>query len=183
MENQQIDGARIIGGPLNMVPVAVETENVGWIISVINSDMMPETPRQLTSDRHLKLAMNDISDERDGLVRPSSSHVADLIGFVDRWDMELPMMVHCWAGVSRSTAGIFIALCRLNEEMDEGEIALALRIASPTATPNLRMVTLADDYLGRSGRMVDAVKMIGRGDMAFEGLLFSIPAKLSEPAG
>ena len=43
---------------------------------------------------------------------------------------------------------------RLNED--------ALRKASPTATPNQHLVALADDILGRNGRMVDAIRAIGR---------------------
>ena len=40
--------------------------------------------------------------------------------------------------------------------------------ASPTATPNARIVSLADRMLGRDGRMVSAIDSIGRGEMAYE---------------
>lgn len=89
------------------------------------------------------------------------------------------MLVHCWAGVSRSTAGVFISLCRLNEDVPETLIAEALREASPTATPNAKLVGLADDLMGRDGRMSDAVQMIGQGEMAFEGVVFSLPLRFS----
>jgi predicted protein tyrosine phosphatase len=46
-------------------------------------------------------------------------------------------------------------------------IARALRDASPTATPNLRIVSLADQMLGRKGRMVMAVQAIGPGMAAY----------------
>jgi predicted protein tyrosine phosphatase len=35
------------------------------------------------------------------------------------------------------------------------------------------MVRFADEILGRRGRMVEAVEMIGRGSDAFEGVIFN----------
>ena len=178
MAEVKFEGARIVGGPLSRVEEAIKAHGVGWIVSAINKDTMLATPDGILPDRHLKLAMNDISSAQAGLVVPSEIHVASLIEFVDRWDMAAPMLVHCWAGVSRSTASVFIALCRLNEAVEEEKLAQLLRRASPTATPNVRLVGLADDYLGRRGRMVDAVKKIGTGEMTFEGRVFSLAAKV-----
>lgn len=168
---------RVFGGPLGSVLEAIEAHKIARLISIINKDTMIETPAALQDHQHLKLAMNDISSPKDGLVLPNEVHVERLINFVDEWDLTGSMLVHCWAGVSRSTAGVFISLCRLNEEVDEQAIALALREASPTATPNIRLVSLADDLMGRQGRMVDAVTLIGQGEMAFEGAVFSLPVK------
>lgn len=172
-------GVRVFGGPLGSVLEAIEAHKIKRLVSIINKDTMIDTPPVLQDHQHLKLAMNDISSPRDGLVLPNEAHVERLIQFVDEWDMSGSMLVHCWAGVSRSTAGVFISLCRLNEEADEKAIALALREASPTATPNIRLVSLADDLMGRQGRMVDAVTLIGQGEMTFEGTVFSLPVKFT----
>ena len=59
---------RIFGGPLNQVLPAIEQHNIGRLISIINKDTMIETPDVLDDHQHLKLAMNDISEPRDGLV-------------------------------------------------------------------------------------------------------------------
>lgn len=85
-----------------------------------------------------------------------------------------PLVFHCWAGISRSTAAAYIAACALAPERDEANLALALRQASPSATPNARFVALADDILGRRGRMVDAIRGIGRGAEAMEGTPFML---------
>ncbi len=53
-------------------------------------------------------------------------------------------------------------------------IAQALRRASPTATPNIRIVSLADRLLGRDGRMVAAIETIGRGCLAEEAAPFRL---------
>ena len=61
--------------------------------------------------------------------------------------------------------------------------AAALRRASPYATPNARLVALADDLLARRGRMVDAVLSIGRGAETYEGEPFMLPTTSAvEPA-
>jgi len=65
-------------------------------------------------------------------------------------------------------------VCALNPERDERLIARELRRASPTALPNIRIVTLADDLLGREGRMIAAIESIGRGAPAAEGLPFRL---------
>ena len=118
--------------------------------------------------------MHDISELRDGHVAPDEIHVKDLVEFVRGWDRATPLVVHCWAGISRSTAAAFVSVCALNPDRDEREIALAIRRASPTATPNIRIVTFADTILDRRGRMVAAVEAIGRGRSAEEGVPFRL---------
>src|SRR6516165_7052725 len=54
-------------------------------------------------------------------------HVADLIGFVQRWNRRAPLVVHCYAGISRSTASAFTTVCALNPHRDERSIAQAMR--------------------------------------------------------
>ena len=54
------------------------------------------------------------SSPMDGYVIPCDEHVDRLIDFVRGWDRAKPMVVHCYAGISRSTAGAFVAACALN---------------------------------------------------------------------
>jgi predicted protein tyrosine phosphatase len=82
--------------------------------------------------------------------------------------------MHCYMGISRSTASAYAGVCALNPRRDEASIAQSLRRASPTATPNIRIVTLADRLLGRDGRMVAAIETIGRGIMAEEAAPFRL---------
>ena len=69
----------------------------------------------------------------DGYVLPGEEHVEKLVDFVTGWDRTAPIVVHCYAGISRSTAGAFIAACALNPKRDERMIARLIRDASPTA--------------------------------------------------
>jgi len=162
--------------PLSLVETTVTDASVGHLVTLINHDTLVATPPTIEPDRHLRLAMNDISEPQDGLVLPCETHVADLVQFALGWDRKAPLLIHCWAGISRSTAAAFISLCALNPEADELLLAQALREASPTAHPNRRLVRLGDAALRRSGRMIEAVESIGPGEFAEEGLVFALPA-------
>jgi len=167
----------IFVSPLNLVQTTVADARVSHLVTLINGETLIDTPPSIGQDRHLRLSMNDISEPRDGLVAPCEDHVAELIQFALDWDQQAPLLIHCWAGISRSTAAAFISLCALNPETDEGSLAQALRGASPTASPNRRLVALADKVLARQGRMTAAVDQIGRGTFAEVGQVFSLPAR------
>ena len=164
-------------GPLSAVASAVETSKIGYLVTLINDQTMIETPGLIRPERHLRLAMNDISEPQPGMVSPSGDHVSELIDFVTAWERDMPLLIHCWAGISRSTAAAHISLCALNPGVEEMRIARALREASPTATPNSRLVHFADELLKRDGRMVSAVEKIGRGETTMEGVLFELPSR------
>ncbi len=87
------------------------------------------------------------------------------------------MVVHCYAGISRSTAAAYTAACVLNPERSELEIAQAIRGASRTAQPNAAIVSIADRLLKRDGRMVRAVEAIGPAQFAEEGVPFRLDLK------
>jgi predicted protein tyrosine phosphatase len=133
------------------------------IVSLIGDETRIELPVAVIPENHLWLRLHDISSPLDGYIVPEEEHVADLLDFVRRWDRRAPLVVHCYMGISRSTASAFVAVCALNPHRGEDNIAQALRAASPTATPNIRIVALADRLLGRGGRMVAAIETIGRG--------------------
>ena len=99
---------------------------------------------------------------------------AELIDFAKRWDRTAPLVIHCFAGISRSTAAAFIAACALAPGRDEDEFARRIRQASPTASPNPRLVALGDSYLQRQGRMVNAVSRMGPGVAAYEAEPFDL---------
>ncbi len=162
--------------PLDAMEELVVKTSASHLVSLINEQMMPSTPHSLEPGHHLKLSMNDIEEPVSGLVPPSNHHICQLLDFVQKWDRSTSLVIHCWAGISRSTAAAFIALCALNPETSEMQIARLIRERSPTATPNSLLVTCADQLLERSGRMVCAIDEIGRGSIASTGTPFSMPA-------
>jgi predicted protein tyrosine phosphatase len=102
--------------------------------------------------------------------------VHEVLAFGRDWSGEAPILVHCWAGISRSSASAFTLACARNPHADEHEIAREIRARSPHAAPNPRIVALADEILGRQGRMVSALAAIGPGEPATENTPFEIAA-------
>jgi len=131
-------------------------------------------PQGVRPQDHLVLSFNDISAPVDGMTPPGEAHIDQYLAFIEGWNRAAPLVVHCWAGVSRSTAGAMIALCTLRPDLDEDDIAGRIRAGSPEATPNARMIAIADRRLDRGGRMIRAAERIGRGRDAFEGTVFSL---------
>jgi predicted protein tyrosine phosphatase len=152
----------------------VEDTGARHIVSLITDEVTIERPAAVIEQNHLWLRLHDISSPLNGHIMPDEEHVANLLSFVRRWDRRAPLVMHCYAGISRSTASAFASVCALNPRRDEDTIAQALRRASPTATPNIRIVSLADRLLGRDGRMVAAIETIGRGVMADEAEPFRL---------
>lgn len=132
-------------------------------------------PTRVPAARHLVVGVSDIVAAREGFVQPEAGHVDEMLAFFRAWDRRAPLLIHCYAGVSRSTAAAYIGACALTPEGRESTLAERLRVASPTATPNLRLVELADALLGRKGRMAVAIRSIGRGATCFEGEPFALP--------
>jgi len=144
------------------------------IVTMLKHTDRVERPDHILESNHLILGMDDITSEMDGYVTPCEEHVGRLLSFVRGWDRARPLVMHCYAGISRSTAGAYVAACALNAERSELTIARELRSASTSATPNARIVSLADRMLGRNGRMVAAIESIGRGIVAYEAEPFRL---------
>jgi predicted protein tyrosine phosphatase len=159
---------------LARVAETVRATGARSLITLINLDTLVSRPAEIDPDRHLFMGMSDIVEPLDGHVLPAEEHVHKLIGFARAWDRNEPLVIHCHAGVSRSTAAAFIIACALAPSRRESEIADAIRSASQTATPNRRMVAIADAMLGRNGRMVAAIEGIGRGSDCYEGIPFAL---------
>jgi predicted protein tyrosine phosphatase len=169
--------------PLSAVPALVERAKASHLVTLLQEEILVERPRTILPDRHLRLLVHDIAEPLFDHIAPDEQHMSALIAFAREWGGYGPMVVHCWAGISRSTAAAFTALCAINPELSEERIAQALRAASPTAYPNRLMIRLADAALARKGRMVRAIESIGRGQPAYEAVPFSLAADLSEANG
>jgi predicted protein tyrosine phosphatase len=152
----------------------VEETGARRVITLMRDVELVRRPPTIEHADHLLLRLDDISEPLDGYTVPGEEHVAELLTFVRSWDRAAPLVIHCYAGVSRSTAGAFVSACALNPRRPETAIAQDIRRLSPTATPNVRIVRLADRLLGREGRMVAAIEAIGRGVECYEGHPFRL---------
>ena len=163
----------IVVCPLSQLAVTLNESRAASVVTLLARGFAATLP-VLGPVRHLEIDISDISLPLEGHVLPAEMHVERLIAFVAAWDRRAPLLIHCYAGVSRSTAAAYAAFCALNPDVPEEDIALRLRAASPTATPNPRFVALADTTLRRGGRMIAAIERIGRGADCFEGNVFRL---------
>lgn len=152
----------------------VRATGASHVLTVMaNVDQVQRPPSVLPAN-HLKVSMDDIIEQMDGFVAPNETHIERVLTFVRGWDRRAPMVVHCYAGISRSTASAFATVCALNPHRDEMSIARLIREASPIAAHNRLIVSLADKALGREGRMLRALDAMGPGSMSVEGRPFHI---------
>ena len=159
---------------LHMIGATAQAVGARSMVTLINPDYPVERPAVIAAHRHHRVDVSDIVEPLEGHVAPGAHHVERFLDFVRDWDRREPMLIHCYAGVSRSTAAAYIAACALAPERDEDETARLLRRLSPTATPNLLLVRHADAILGRDQRMVRAIDAIGRGEECAEGVPFAL---------
>lgn len=145
--------------PLSRVSEMVRARQPSHVVSLLD----PHSPFPNPGGRHLKVSVHDITEDAPGAIAPAREHMGEILDFIGTWERSAPILIHCYAGISRSTATAFITACVHNPGIDEEEIALALRAASHVAWPNRRMVALADAELGRGGRMLRGIDAIGPG--------------------
>jgi predicted protein tyrosine phosphatase len=155
---------------LNAAQSQIDLHGAKSVISILS----PDTPhRDFTGiDTQLRLTFNDVNAAVPGLLAPQTADAVLLVEFIKNWQQASPLLIHCWAGISRSTASAFAALCILQPHIAEMQHAKTLRHAAPSATPNRMITAQVDQLLERNGRMSDAVEAIGRGADAFEGTPF-----------
>jgi predicted protein tyrosine phosphatase len=163
----------IIVCPLHAAPALVQSSKASHAISLLSPETAFPNFITLPAERHLKLSLHDIAEHLPGMDAPRMTDAERLIEFIQDWDTVQPMLIHCWAGISRSTASAYAAMCMLRKESEE-HLAWELRTASPSATPNPLLIEHVDALLGRNGRMIAAIKAIGRGAEAFEGKPFRL---------
>jgi predicted protein tyrosine phosphatase len=152
----------------------VKATGASHIMSVMAKVDQVQRPASVLEINHLRVQVDDITEHMDGFVAPCETHIEQILNFVRSWDRSAPMVVHCFAGISRSTASAFAAACMLNPHRDEIAIARQIRTASPIAQPNRLIVSLADRALGRDGRMLRALDEMGPGSMTVEGRPFRV---------
>ena len=159
---------------LAALPETVRATGASHILTVMANVDQVLRPASVLEANHLKVSMDDITEQIDGFVAPSDEHIERVLSFVRNWDRSAPMVVHCYAGISRSTASAFAAACALNPHRNEIEIARQIRARSAIASPNRLIVSLADRALGREGRMLRALDEMGPGSMTVEGRPFQL---------
>jgi predicted protein tyrosine phosphatase len=165
----------IVVSPLEQLDATVALHRPSHVLTLLSPGHEDSAHREPPFEQHLQLYFHDITEAREGLIAPDRGTVGAILDFARSWTGDQPMLVHCWAGISRSSAAAYMIACARNPG-HERDVADELRRRAPFATPNRLMIALADDALQRSGRMVEAIGRIGRGAEAFQGSPYDLPA-------
>ena len=129
---------------LAALPETVRATGASHILTVMANVDQVQRPASVLEANHLRVSMDDITEQMDGFVAPADHHIERVLNFVRNWDR------------------------------DEIEIARQIRARSPIASPNRLIVSLADKALGREGRMLRALDEMGPGSMTIEGRPFQL---------
>ena len=111
-------------------------------------------------NRRLRLRFHDVIESQPGWIAP------------ERWDVELllafsrdlaaaneaHLLIHCHAGVSRSTAAATLVMAQTCPDRPADEVLREVARLRPRAWPNLRILELGDEILGRGGKIVEAAR-------------------------
>ena len=134
---------------------------VTHVLSILDPEW-PEPEAFLAFDPHHRatLRFHDAILPAPGLMLPERSHVEKILAFGRDVGDVTHLLIHCHAGISRSTAAMLMILAQARPDEREDLVADRLVAIRPQAWPNSRMIGFADELLGRQGRLLAAVARI-----------------------
>ena len=126
------------------------------MLTIINKNFSPDTPKGMDESRHLKMLIDDISEPREGFILPEKHHVQTLLDFTDDWDVSKPILIHCHMGISRSTSTSLGVAAKFDPKNIELTIEKLKEIA-PHASPNKIMTQYYDEILNLNNRLYSSL--------------------------
>ena len=121
-------------------------------------DTTIKEPFRVQSDepKQLILRFDDINQPMDDYVIPQMSHIKRALDFADKID-DGSLLVHCRAGISRSSAIALAVIAKRLGSGKEEEAVNTLEHINPNCRPNNSMVEMTDELLERDGKLYDKV--------------------------
>ena len=138
---------------LGEAPVGTATR----VVSIISP--RAEIPAELAHlrDNLLVLRFDDVIDGTNNYQIVTEDDIARLLAFDRDHAPDETLLVHCTAGISRSTAAMVLLLAQ-RAPGDEEAIFAQIRAIRPKAWPNSRMIAFGDKLLGVNGKLVEALR-------------------------
>lgn len=135
---------------------------VTHVLSILD----PGTPSPAGLDslgphHRVELRFDDVVQEHIGYRAPTEADVAAVLEFGEHLLRDVPrqdrhhVLVHCWMGISRSTASGAMLLAQHAPGHEEAAFDVLYGVR-PRCWPNSRMIGFADTLLGRRGALVRA---------------------------
>jgi predicted protein tyrosine phosphatase len=136
---------------------------VTHVLSILDPDWPePESLWAYDPHRHTTLRFHDKIQPGPDLLLPQTEHVEAILNFgrslmADAERQPAHLLVHCHAGISRSTAAMAMLLAQADPGEDEDTVFACIQDLRPQAWPNSLMIGFADELLGREGRLSSAL--------------------------
>lgn len=137
---------------------------IGHVISFLDPDYDADAHFEtLAGIERSEFRFHDLIEPGDATILPERDAIETLLTLGDALHERTPaaVLVHCHAGISRSTAAAAILMAQYNPGR-ETEVCERLVGIRPQAWPNSRMIRFADELLERDGALMTAVETIYR---------------------
>jgi len=137
-------------------------EGVTHVLSILDPGWPePDSLSRFDINRRLRLRFHDVIESQPGWIAPERWDVELLLAFSRDLTMadEVHLLVHCHAGVSRSTAAATLVMAQTCSDRPAAEVLQEVVRLRPRAWPNLRILELGDEILGRRGEIVEAARV------------------------
>jgi predicted protein tyrosine phosphatase len=136
---------------------------VSHVVSILDPDWpVPPAFGAFGEHERLELRFHDVIEARTDTVVPETEHVAALLAFGRDLTPAAHLLVHCHAGVSRSTASLALLIAQAIPGVSADKVFAEVLRIRPVAWPNLRIVELGDALLGRRGTLIAALHEVYR---------------------
>jgi predicted protein tyrosine phosphatase len=140
---------------------------VSHVLSILDPEWpVPEVFGRFGEHRKLELRFHDVIDEAPGTVAPGLADVQQLLEFGGDLDREpvadAHLLVHCHAGISRSSASMALLLAQAMPDLAGDAIFAEILRIRPQIWPNLRIIEMGDRALGRNGDLIAASHRVYR---------------------
>lgn len=134
---------------------------VTHVLSILDPEW-PDPAAFEAFDPHFRatLRFHDAIEPSPGVLLPQKADVETILAFGRDAGEGARLLIHCHAGISRSTAATLMILAQAHPHEREDAIAERLVEIRPQAWPNSRMIAFADELLDRGGRLVAATGAI-----------------------
>jgi predicted protein tyrosine phosphatase len=144
---------------------------VSHVLSILDPEWpAPEVFGTYGEHEKLELRFHDVIERYPGTIPPELVHVEQLLAFGRKLDLEpaagAHLLVHCHAGISRSSASMALLIAQAMPDRPGAAIFAEILQIRPQIWPNLRIIEMGDRLLGRNGDLIAAARGVYRLQLA-----------------
>jgi predicted protein tyrosine phosphatase len=146
---------------------ALRGVRISHVLSILDPEWpVPEAFGRFGEHRKLELRFHDVIDEAPCMIMANPGQIRQLLDFGAGMERDpvadAHLLVHCHAGVSRSSAAMALLIAQAMPGKSADAIFAEILRIRPQIWPNLRIVEMGDHLLGRNGALIAAAHRVYR---------------------